>query len=319
MQVLRRVLRNSEGHRGPNLEGRLVTPVTPSIVGPEGVPVDLSQTTPYGSAILEHLAAYTQAAESGDGQAMQRAQAEAEALLAHGNEQLEAIAYQVARMLIPEGFHKVENPPESNILEYKSVNGESGIRIAFCPKSFESLYRKVRALQSVSSEQLAEQVAAGKNVTELLESYKSGSAHPVTDIYRMRIITKDMQTLERAWQLVDRVGVQPGTLSDYIDAPKANGYRTRSGVVINPEDARFLVEVQVRTEAMDKAAHTNGQARYHIKPRYWPLDQRANEPSVYDVPSNARKDKKKKQKRAGILLPGQRQGYDHLLTQAQQN
>jgi hypothetical protein len=325
MQMLRRVLRNSEGRNGHDLERRLVAPATPALRGSQGVSVegvqaDLSRATPYGNAILDHFAAYTHAAQAGDSAAMQRAQAEAEGLLAYGNEQLEAIAYRVARMLIPEGFRKVENPPESNILEYQSVNGESGIRIAFCPKSFGSLYRKVQALETVSPEQLTEQIAEGKDVTELAANYEKGSAHPVTDIYRMRIITKDMQALERAWRLVDAVGVQSGTLSDYIAQPKKNGYKTRSGVVVNPEDPRFMVEVQVRTEAMDKAAHNNGQLRHHLKPRYWPLDQRANEPRVpglYDFPSNSGTQKRKKC--VGILLPGQSTGYERVFTQVQRN
>lgn len=90
------------------------------------------------------------------------------------------------------------------------------------------------------------------------------SLHQIMDVYGVRIITDSTDSCYRilgtlhAWRKP-----VPGRIKDYIANPKKNGYQSLHTSLIGP--GGFSLEVQIRTEAMDRIAETGIAAHFLYK------------------------------------------------------
>ncbi len=86
----------------------------------------------------------------------------------------------------------------------------------------------------------------------------------VYDVFAVRIVVEDVDacylTLGTLHSLYKPV---PGRFKDYIAIPKANGYQSLHTVLFGPHG--LPIEVQIRTEAMDRIAETGIAAHWHYK------------------------------------------------------
>lgn len=93
---------------------------------------------------------------------------------------------------------------------------------------------------------------------------KSLSLEQVHDLHALRVIVADipacyrvLDTVHSCWTaLIDHY-------SDYISAPKSNGYQSLHTIVT--DSTGVILEVQIRTEAMDEAAEYGGAAHWQYK------------------------------------------------------
>jgi len=96
----------------------------------------------------------------------------------------------------------------------------------------------------------------------------------LSDIYAFRVIvdTKDdcyraLGVIHRAWTVV------PGRFKDFISIPKRNNYRSLHSTVIGPRAMR--IEMQIRTEAMDRVAEQGVAAHWRYKNETYAFDPEA--------------------------------------------
>lgn len=79
--------------------------------------------------------------------------------------------------------------------------------------------------------------------------------HEVMDVIAFRIIVDDVDTSYRVLGVVHQAYKPvPGYFKDYIAIPKANGYQSLHTVLFGPNGSP--VEIQIRTEAMDRLAES---------------------------------------------------------------
>ncbi|MFT5260038.1 MAG: guanosine-3',5'-bis(diphosphate) 3'-pyrophosphohydrolase [Saprospiraceae bacterium] len=84
------------------------------------------------------------------------------------------------------------------------------------------------------------------------------------DIHGIRIIVKDRPQCYMALGLVHEAYIpMPHTVKDYIGSPKSNGYQSLHTVVIGPHGVP--VEVQIRTEGMDRIAEVGMASHWAYK------------------------------------------------------
>jgi RelA/SpoT family (p)ppGpp synthetase len=82
---------------------------------------------------------------------------------------------------------------------------------------------------------------------------KSIGFEQLSDIFGFRVVLDDVEACYRALGVVHTTWpVVPGRFKDYISTPKQNDYRSIHTTVIGPGNQR--VELQIRTEAMDRIA-----------------------------------------------------------------
>jgi GTP diphosphokinase / guanosine-3',5'-bis(diphosphate) 3'-diphosphatase len=107
---------------------------------------------------------------------------------------------------------------------------------------------------------------------------KGLSFDEVFDIYAFRIVTDNVDTCYRVLGAVHNLYKPvPGRFKDYIAIPKANGYQSLHTVLIGPYGVHL--EVQIRTEEMDKVAEAGIAAHWLYKTGDTPntTQQRARE------------------------------------------
>ncbi len=93
---------------------------------------------------------------------------------------------------------------------------------------------------------------------------KTLSFEEVFDIYAFRIVTDKVDTCYRVLGAVHNLYKPvPGRFKDYIAIPKANGYQSLHTVLIGPYGVHL--EVQIRTEEMDKVAEAGIAAHWLYK------------------------------------------------------
>ncbi len=105
---------------------------------------------------------------------------------------------------------------------------------------------------------------------------KSVGFSSLSDIYGFRVIVeaeddcyRALGVIHRAWPMV------PERFKDFISTPKSNNYRSLHTTVVGPGGLR--IEMQIRTEAMDRVAEDGVAAHWAYKNQSYGFDQEAME------------------------------------------
>ncbi len=100
---------------------------------------------------------------------------------------------------------------------------------------------------------------------------KSIGFSQLSDIYAFRVIVSTDEECYRALGLLHREWpALPGRFKDYISTPKRNNYRSLHTTVIGPRNLR--IELQIRTEAMDRVAEEGVAAHWAYKDQTYGFD-----------------------------------------------
>ncbi len=118
------------------------------------------------------------------------------------------------------------------------ANNINPVRIIGRPKHLYSIYRKLVA-QNISLERVYDKVAFRIIVHTVKECYEA------------------LGTVHADWPPV------PGRIKDFISVPKANNYQSLHTTVIGPHD--YFIEIQIRTEDMDRVAQEGIAAHWAYK------------------------------------------------------
>ena len=101
---------------------------------------------------------------------------------------------------------------------------------------------------------------------------KALSFEEIYDVYAFRIIVKDVDACYRALGIMHNLYKPvPGKFKDYIAIPKANGYQSLHSILFGPYGVPL--EVQIRTEDMNKVAESGVAAHWVYKANEERLDQ----------------------------------------------
>jgi GTP pyrophosphokinase/guanosine-3',5'-bis(diphosphate) 3'-pyrophosphohydrolase len=101
---------------------------------------------------------------------------------------------------------------------------------------------------------------------------KSIEFSDLADVYAFRVIVQKPDDCYRALGLIHQTWrCVPDQLEDYISNPKPNGYRSIHTTVIGPGNVR--VEIQIRTEEMDKLAEVGVAAHWRYKNESYGFDE----------------------------------------------
>ncbi|NNK57588.1 MAG: bifunctional (p)ppGpp synthetase/guanosine-3',5'-bis(diphosphate) 3'-pyrophosphohydrolase [Desulfofustis sp.] len=111
-------------------------------------------------------------------------------------------------------------------------------RILGRPKHLYSIYKKLMA-QNIPLERVYDKVAFRIIVAELKECYET------------------LGIIHANWSPV------PGRIKDFISVPKANNYQSMHTTVVGPRD--HFIEIQIRTEEMDRVAQEGVAAHWAYK------------------------------------------------------
>lgn len=98
----------------------------------------------------------------------------------------------------------------------------------------------------------------------------------LSDIYGFRVIVESeddcyraLGVIHRAWPMV------PERFKDFISTPKSNNYRSLHTTVVGPGGLR--IEMQIRTEIMDRVAEDGVAAHWAYKNQSYGFDREAME------------------------------------------
>ena len=93
---------------------------------------------------------------------------------------------------------------------------------------------------------------------------KTLSFEETYDVYAFRIVVDEIDTCYRALGIMHNLFKPvPGKFKDYIAIPKANGYQSLHSILFGPYGVP--IEVQIRTEDMDKIAESGVAAHWVYK------------------------------------------------------
>ena len=105
---------------------------------------------------------------------------------------------------------------------------------------------------------------------------KSVGFSQLSDIYAFRVIVdseedcyRSLGVVHRAWPCV------PERFKDFISTPKRNNYRSLHSTIVGPRGMR--IEMQIRTDAMDRVAEEGVAAHWRYKDRSYGFDAEAAE------------------------------------------
>jgi RelA/SpoT family (p)ppGpp synthetase len=140
-----------------------------------------------------------------------------------------------------EVLHKIETAIKRRMHQEKLTG-----RILSREKHLYSLYRKIRD--------------------------KALSFEEIYDVYAFRIIVDEVDTCYRVLGVMHNLFKPvPGKFKDYIAIPKANGYQSLHTILFGPYGVP--IEVQIRTEEMDRVAEAGVAAHWVYKSGEDSLDQ----------------------------------------------
>jgi GTP pyrophosphokinase/guanosine-3',5'-bis(diphosphate) 3'-pyrophosphohydrolase len=101
---------------------------------------------------------------------------------------------------------------------------------------------------------------------------KSVEFSDLADVYAFRVIVTNPDDCYRALGLIHQTWrCIPDQVEDYISNPKPNGYRSIHTTVIGPGNVR--VEIQIRTEEMDRVAEVGVAAHWRYKNESYGYDE----------------------------------------------
>jgi GTP pyrophosphokinase/guanosine-3',5'-bis(diphosphate) 3'-pyrophosphohydrolase len=105
---------------------------------------------------------------------------------------------------------------------------------------------------------------------------KSIGFSQLSDIYAFRVIVDTEDDCYRALGVIHRTWPSvPERFKDYISTPKRNNYRSLHTTVVGPKGMR--IEMQIRTEAMDRIAQDGVAAHWRYKDQSYGFDMEAME------------------------------------------
>ena len=105
---------------------------------------------------------------------------------------------------------------------------------------------------------------------------KSISFYQLSDIYAFRVIVDSEDDCYRALGVIHRTWPTiPERFKDYLSTPKRNNYRSLHTTVVGPKSMR--IEMQIRTEAMDRIAEDGVAAHWRYKDGDYGFDAEAAE------------------------------------------
>jgi len=105
---------------------------------------------------------------------------------------------------------------------------------------------------------------------------KSVGFSSLSDIYGFRVIVEAEDDCYRALGVIHRAWpTVPERFKDFISTPKSNNYRSLHTTVVGPGGLR--IEMQIRTEAMDRVAEDGVAAHWAYKNHSYGLDKEAME------------------------------------------
>jgi GTP diphosphokinase / guanosine-3',5'-bis(diphosphate) 3'-diphosphatase len=100
---------------------------------------------------------------------------------------------------------------------------------------------------------------------------KSIGFSQLSDIYAFRVITDTEEDCYRALGVIHRAWPSiPERFKDFISTPKRNNYRSLHTTVVGPRGMR--IEMQIRTEAMDRVAEEGVAAHWRYKDKSYGFD-----------------------------------------------
>jgi guanosine-3',5'-bis(diphosphate) 3'-pyrophosphohydrolase len=130
----------------------------------------------------------------------------------------------------------------------------------------------LRKIESKLTEALAEAkiparvVAREKHLYSIYQKMQRKQAHlsDIVDVYGVRIIVDDVDSCYRALGVThQQFKPMPGRFKDYISIPRVNGYQSLHTTLFGPNS--MPLEVQIRTEGMDKVAERGIAAHWQYK------------------------------------------------------
>jgi RelA/SpoT family (p)ppGpp synthetase len=143
----------------------------------------------------------------------------------------------------------------------RAVRRGRGQRVSAVPKMVKTL-----AARNEQAGLSAEVVGRDKALYSIYRKMRDKQLQlsEVMDIHGIRMVTDEVDSCYRALGLVHSVYKPvPGHFKDYIAIPKANGYQSLHTVIVGPTGQP--VEVQIRTEAMDRIAENGIAAHWMYK------------------------------------------------------
>jgi guanosine-3',5'-bis(diphosphate) 3'-pyrophosphohydrolase len=161
------------------------------------------------------------------------------------------------------------------------------------PVARDAICRRLDTLRTTQGEAVAlvSQEVAAKLEAEGLSSRAYGrEKHPysiwrklqrksigfsqLSDIYAFRVIVDTEEDCYRALGVIHRAwSCVPERFKDFISTPKRNNYRSIHTTVVGPRGMR--IEMQIRTEAMDRVAEEGVAAHWRYKDKTYGFDPEA--------------------------------------------
>src|SRR5688500_6938669 len=130
----------------------------------------------------------------------------------------------------------------------------------------------LRKIESKLTEALADAkiparvVAREKHLYSIYLKMQRKAAHlsDIVDVYGVRVVVDDVDNCYRALGLAHQIfKSMPGRFKDYISIPRVNGYQSLHTTLFGPNG--LPLEVQIRTEGMDKVAERGIAAHWQYK------------------------------------------------------